>query len=188
MQLKILSWNIWCDGDFNKVSGFLNTCGADIIGLQEIVPGDKGRDVVSFLSLLGYEHVVAPIGATFDDGRMITSAIFSKYPIQTSNMHMLSEESRLQAVDVNIKVGDIVLRVFSLHLIHTHQKESTVQNLQIENLIKVLPKDRVIVIGDFNATPDMTPIKRMRELLVDTNHALLPTLNAPIFDCPKCEH
>lgn len=37
MQLKILSWNIWCDGNFKKVSSFLAACDADIIGLQEVV-------------------------------------------------------------------------------------------------------------------------------------------------------
>ena len=187
MQLKILSWNIWCDGDFEKVSSFLGACRADVIGLQEVVPGDRNRDIVSFLSTLGYEHSVAPIGAVFKDGRMITTAIFSRYPILTAKMHMLSEESRRQAAEARIKVGNITLRVFSFHLLHTHQKESSVQNLQIENLIKVLPKGKAIVMGDFNATPEVTPIKRMREVLIDTDSASTPTLNSHIFDCQECD-
>ena len=187
MQIKILSWNIWCDGDFKQISDFLRASKADIIGLQEVVPGDKSRDVVSFLKILGYEHAVAPIGSVFSDGRMITSAIFSKYPIRASKMHMLSEESPRQAVEVSIKIKSATLKVFSLHTKHTHQKESDIQNLQVENLIKVLPKEKVVVVGDFNATPNMKPIKRLREILVDTDLKSLPTVNADLFDCDVCD-
>ena len=187
MEIEVLSWNIWCDGNFEKVSEFLAASNADIIGLQEIVPEDKSRDVLSFLSKLGYEHAVAPIGATLCDGRMITSGIFSKYPIQEQKVHMLSEESRRQAIEVEIKVDKVMLTVFSFHLKHTHQQESSLQNLQADNLIKVLPKEKVIVMGDFNATSDMTPIKRTREVLVDTNPNSAPTLDPSLFDCKKCD-
>ena len=187
MRIKILSWNIWCDCDFAKVAEFLAASKADIIGLQEIVPGDRNRDIVSFLSKLGYEYAVAPIGATFSDGRMITSGIFSKYPIYKSETHLLSEESPRQAIEVEIKVDKVMLTVFSFHLKHTHQQESPLQNLQAENLIKVLPEEKVIVMGDFNATPNMKPIKCMREVLVDTNPASGPTLDAALFDCKECD-
>lgn len=187
MKLKILSWNIWCDGDFEKIKKFLHASRADIIGLQEVMPEDKERDVVAFLSKLGYYTAVAPMGATFPDGRMITSAIFSTYPIRTARMHMLSEQSPRQAVEAHIIVGNTTLTVFSFHLKHTHQQESTVQNLQMENLIKVLPKERFIAMGDCNATPDMTPIKRMREVSVDTDPNSHPTLDVSLFDCSDCD-
>lgn len=186
MRLKILSWNIWCDGNFEKVSEFLAASKADIIGLQEVMPENKSYDVVSFLSKLGYEYAVAPIGVTLDDGRMITNGVFSKYPIRTSRMHTLSEESGRQAVEAEIQVGGIVLRVFSFHLKHTHQQESPLQNLQAENLIKVFPKEKVVVMGDYNATSDMKPIKRMREMLVDTDPSSKPTWSLYPEGCPIC--
>lgn len=187
VQIKILSWNIWCDCDFETVCEFLHSSNADIIGLQEIVPTDATRDVVAFLSELGYEYSVAPIGVTLDDGRMITNGVFSKYPIRASRMHTLSEQSGRQAVEAEIQVESIVLKVFSFHLKHTHQQESDIQNLQAENLIKVLPKEKVIVMGDFNATPNMKPIKRMREVLIDTNPDSAPTLDPSLFDCKDCD-
>ncbi len=187
MQIKILSWNIWCDNDFGQVKNFLLESKADIIGLQEILPGDKNRDIVSFLSSLGYEHAVAPIGATFPDGRMITSGIFSKYPIRERKAHLLSDESPRQAIEASVDVGDFRLTIFSFHLKHTHQQDSDLQNLQMENLMRVLPKKKVVVMGDFNSTPDMTPIKRMREIYIDTDSASTPTLNVPLFDCKVCD-
>ena len=42
-------------------------------------------------------------------------------------------------------------------------------------------------MGDFNATPEMTPIKLMREMLVDTDPVSSPTLDVPLFDCKVCE-
>ena len=188
MTLKVLSWNIWCDCDFSRVAGFLSACDADIIGLQEIVPGDKERDIVGFLSRLGYEYAVAPKGMTFSDGRMITSGVFSRYSIRTSTMLTLSEVSSRQAVKAEIDILGKIFTIYSFHLKHTHQKEDPVQNGMADVLIVSLPKERVILMGDFNATPDMTPIKRMREALVDTSPDAPPTLDAALFDCPDCDH
>jgi endonuclease/exonuclease/phosphatase family metal-dependent hydrolase len=165
----------------------LRTSNADVICLQEIVPGDTSRDVVAFLSGLAYQHAVAPIGATYKDGRMITSGVFSRYPILGSVMHMLPEESGPQAVEAKVKVGEDILTVFTFHFKHTHQREDVVQNVQTETLIKVLPKERAIVSGDFNAIPAMTSIKKMREILLDTDPADTPTLSPTLFDCPKCD-
>ena len=187
MQIKVLSWNIWCDGDFPKISEFLRSSDADIIGLQEVIRDDKERDIVNLLSNLGYEHAVAQSGVELPDGRVITNAVFSKYPIQKSKMHMLSEKSSRQAVETEIKVGDVTLNAFSLHTKHTHQKESDIQNLQVENFIKVLPKEKVVVMGDFNATPDMTSVKRMREILIDTDPSSSPTWSVYSEGCNTCK-
>lgn len=54
MILKIFSWNIWIDGYFDQVSGFLKKSNADIIGLQEVKGNDPRRDTIGFLNKLGY--------------------------------------------------------------------------------------------------------------------------------------
>lgn len=61
MQLKILSWNIWNDGDFAQISAFLKKFDADIIGLQEVMLDDPTRDVIGYLKKLDYEYVCAPV-------------------------------------------------------------------------------------------------------------------------------
>ena len=187
MQLKILSWNIWCDGDFEKTCEFLRASRADIIGLQEGVPAERARDIVSFLSTLGYHYTIAKNGATFLGGRMITVALFSKYPIQKSQAHPLSTKSPREAIEADIVVNGRTIQVVSLHLKHTHHKEEDIQNKQAGRIVKALPKENVVMMGDFNATPGMTPIRRMREVLIDTDPAELPTLNASLFDCKTCD-
>lgn len=191
MEIKILSWNIWADCNFAEVTEFLRTSNADIIGLQEVMVDDKKRDVVDFLGKLGYEHVVEPWGKiAYYGGRTMANGIFSRYPIIASKAHALSgskKEEKRVAVEASIRVGNVMLTMLSLHIKHTHQKEMEIQKLQVENLIKVLPKEKVIVMGDFNATPDMTPIKRMREVLVDTNPDSTPTINPSFFDCKECD-
>lgn len=187
MQLKVLSWNIWCDGDFKKISAFLRESKANIIGLQEIVPTDGSRDYAGFLSSLGYQHAIAPIGATLKDGRMITSGIFSAYPIREQLTLMLSQESGRQAIQAVIDVRGVPITVFSFHLKHTHQREHALQDMQAETLIHALPKAHCIVMGDFNATPEMFTIRRMRQIMNDTDPSDTPTLESALFDCQGCD-
>ena len=42
-----------------------------------------------------------------------------------------------------------------------HQKQSDVQELQAENLVKILPKEKTIVMGDFNALPESATIREI---------------------------
>jgi len=69
MTLKILSWNIWYDGDFEKISKFLSEFNADIVGLGEVVPDDPTRDTIDFMRKLGYQHILAPVLTIQKDGR-----------------------------------------------------------------------------------------------------------------------
>ena len=116
MQLKILSWNIWYDGNFNEISNFLKTFDADIIGLQEIVPDDPIRDTIDFLNKLGYTHVLAPV-LKLKDGRTMSNAIFSKYPIVDTETFELSEVDMRKAIKADIKVEDKILSLSILQLI-----------------------------------------------------------------------
>lgn len=188
MRLKILSWNIWVDGKFDQIAGFLKTANADVIGLQEVEANDLQLDIVGFLKSLGYEHVFAPVRKVFgeeiwNDG----PAVFSKYGIIDSKTYLLSKTDGRVAVKADIKIDDKVLHVFSTHLKHSHQQPSEVQELQVKNLIKVLPKEKTIVMGDFNATPDSAAIKEMTKIMIDCDPSSTPTLNVSLFDCSGCD-
>lgn len=113
---------------------------------------------------------------------MVGNAIFSKYPIvQTKAIPLAPVEDfsgRIQsrnAVRADIQIGDEVLHVFSTHLLHTHQQPTPVQDLQVETLIKNLPANRTIVMGDFNATPESPVIQKMRAVLNDLDPSSAPT-------------
>lgn len=187
MQLKILSWNIWVDGYFDHIKDFLHNADADIIGLQEVKDDDRDRDVIGYLTELGYQHVFSPIEKrwgekVYRDG----CAVFSKHDIVSSELHILSEQNSRVAQQADISVGDSVLHVFSTHLIHTHQKPSEIQEVQVNSLIEVLPKERTVVMGDFNATPDSIAIQKMRKVLNDTDPTSKPTWSVYPEGCHTC--
>ena len=84
MRLKVLTWNIWVDGNFGRITEFLRAADADILGLEEVQADDAQRDVIGYLRELGYRCVHAPVqtvwnGRAWNDG----PAIFSKYDIES---------------------------------------------------------------------------------------------------------
>lgn len=187
MILKILSWNVWIDGYFDQISDFLKKSNADIIGLQEVKDDDSKRDIIKYLDGLGYQHAFVPVekkrgGKIYRDG----PAIFSKYPIHKTKTYVLSKTDSRVGLRANIQIKNKTLHVFTTHLIHTHQKESKVQTKQAENLIKVLPGERTIVMGDFNAIPDSQTVKIMEKVLVDSDPSSTPTWSVYPEGCKTC--
>lgn len=187
MHVKVLSWNIWVDGDFEKIKNFLLTAHADIVGLQEVKNDDLGRKVIPFMESLGYQSSFMPVekswgGSTFHDG----PAIFSTYEILSTEKYLLSKEKTRGALRADIKIGDTVIHVFSTHLLHTHQEQSDVQDEQARNLLAALPTEKVIVMGDFNATPASSVVRQMTSLLVNTAPDNEPTWSLYPEGCPKC--
>jgi endonuclease/exonuclease/phosphatase family metal-dependent hydrolase len=187
MQIKVLSWNIWTDGQFDRVMEFLRTENADILGLQEVQADDAQRDTIGALRRLGYRHVFAPVttqwqGRTWNDG----PAIFSRREIAGSEVLALSPDAPQVAVRADIQIEGGVLHVFSMHLIHTHQRPSPVQDAQADALIRRLPDTRTVVMGDFNATPQSHTIQRMRQVLCDTDPDARPTWSVHPSGCPEC--
>lgn len=187
MQVKVLSWNIWIDGDFDQASDFLKKNNADIIGLQEVKDDDPKRDAINSLKNLGYKDAFGSIekiwnGKPYRDG----PAIFSRYPIINVERNSLSEKDNRLALGVDVEFGGKVLHVFSTHLIHTHQKESLIQKEQAESLIRIIPKERSILMGDFNATPASSTIKLMQANLTDTDKSQNPTWSVYPEGCHIC--
>ena len=186
-KIKVLSWNIWIDGHFDDIADFLKKTDADIIGLQEVKDNDPKLDVIGYLSELGYEYRFAPVEYSWDGQTYIFGpAVFSKYKIESSEIFNLHDEHKRVAVRADIKVGDKVLHVFSTHLMHTHQQPSERQEAQVKNLIKAIPTDHSIVMGDFNATPESNAIQKMKEVLIDSDSNSLPTWSVYPAGCEDC--
>src|SRR3989344_1619862 len=193
MQLKILSWNIWLDGDLDAAVEFIKTANADIIGLQEVIP-EREPNIIRAIEKLGYESTFSSVIELREDGKKMGNAIFSRHRITNTETHVLydtdkrlsSELERRVAIQVDIRVNDTALYIFSTHLAHTHQKQSDIQDQQVENLIKLLPHERTIVTGDFNATPDSGVIKRMRQVMNDSDPGSGPTWSVYPEGCRTC--
>jgi endonuclease/exonuclease/phosphatase family metal-dependent hydrolase len=53
-------------------------------------------------------------------------------------------------------------------------------------LVEKMPAERVIVMGDFNATPESAAIQAMRKVLVDSGPASTPTWSVYPEGCRAC--
>ncbi len=189
MKLKILSWNIWCSGIYSEIEKFLKDNNPDIILLQEVMDKDPKLPVVNLLKDMGYEYVYIPVIEVdwLEGGYKMGNAIFSKYPIVSSKEHWLSVQKPRLALQADIKIEDKIFHFFSIHLLHTHQQESEIQNEQINDLLKVLPKERVIIGGDFNSVPESYVIKKMEENFNNSDKSNNPTWCLYEDGCPRCK-
>ena len=188
MNLKVLSWNIWVDGYIDKWLDFLQRTDPDIIGLQEVKEGDPRRDIIQALQKRGYHFFFARNKQTWEGGAFHQGpAIFSRLPILGSEKILLGSGADERATAyVKISVQGTVLHVFSIHLLHTHQRPSPQQEEQTKKLIFSLPKNNVIVMGDFNATPDSNSIQAISKVLTNTDPSSLPTWSVYPAGCLKC--
>lgn len=189
MFLKIFSWNIWYHGNMEKVNNFLEKSGADIIGLQEVMQLDKTIQLSKRLKTeLNYKYVYAPVFQIQKNGQTIDvgNAIFSKYPIVSNKIHNLSKTDNRVAIETNIQISDKILHVFNTHLLHTHQQVSKTQDLQAENLIKVLKAKTTILMGDFNALPKSNTIRKISSVLKNADPDLRPTWSVYPEGCEDC--
>lgn len=200
MKLKILSWNIWCGTYLDEVIEFLKNSDADIIALQEVSESDSGNMAEIIAKKLGYEYVHAigmkiPLrflpGYKSDDKRSkkFGTAILSRYKITRSKIYELSKENNFRRliIEADIKVGSENLHIFSIHLKHTHQKQLALQDLEADNLLKLLPEKNVIVMGDFNSLPGSAVIKMVGQTLQDAETGLAtPTWSMYKAGCTVC--
>ncbi len=203
MQLKILSWNIWGGQYLSQVVDFLKEANADIIGLQEVSQDPGGANNVAEVigKQLGYRWVygvvkrlkTSEIGWKSEKIMDWGNAVLSKYKIIENKNHPLSEAHKRFALEATIQVNTKNFHVFSTHLVHIHQKPPETQEkletheTQATNLIKLLPSQRAIVVGDFNATPENAAVRKMREVMADTNPASAPTWSVYPEGCEKCK-
>lgn len=172
MQIKLLSWNIWCGTHLEDVISFLKNADADIIALQETAETEKGNLAEIIAQELGYEYVHATLmnipvrfvpGYEADDMRTMKfgPAILSKHKIIQSEVIELTSEDKRKIVKADIEIDGTVLHVYSVHLKHNHQQPLLLQTLQAESLAKLASGENTIVMGDFNALPETEVIEIM---------------------------
>ncbi len=186
MKLRLLTWNIWGGTHFEGVVEYLRTAGADIIALQEVVENERGNSAELIAKEFGYEcvHVIKmnlplkflPGNAGVEGTVKFGTAILSKFPIVSSESFDLSPEISRFGVRANILINDIIFHVFSIHLKHSHfQEPLAIQDTQVGNLITMAPKEKTIIMGDFNAVPESSVIQTMSQAFTQTDSSNHPT-------------
>jgi len=190
MDIKLVSWNIWRGVFLPKVTEFLKSSHADIIALQEVEETDEYINTASVLSeTLDYEYVYARSMAYEIDGvmRYFGNAILSKHHIAGSRSHILSDDQSRSAIQADIAVNDSVLHVVSVHLVHSHQQPSPIQEQQVKNLVSVVPKENTIIMGDFNSLPESKTIELMTSSFTDTDGMNVPSWCLYPKGCDYCK-
>ena len=182
MQLKIISWNIYGGRKLPEMIECLREANADIIGLQEVLQDEGGANnsAKAIADVLGYTYVyetttllIPSISHLLEKHKIENNmewgnAILSKYPLSDRNVHVLSGDRKRTALEATVKIEGKSLRIFSTHLVYAAVQPSEIQTTQVHNLIKVLPKENCLVMGDFNTTPDSKAIEDMSKVMMNT--------------------
>jgi endonuclease/exonuclease/phosphatase family metal-dependent hydrolase len=181
-QLKIVSWNIWGGKNLPEIIDCLKKENPDVIGLQEVLQDEGGGNnhAKTIAEALGYTYVyetttlllplISHLLKELDIEKNMEwgNAILSKYKITDHNVHVLSDSRKRVALEATIKFENKDLHFFSTHLVYAPIQPNEVQAVQAENLLKILPKENAIVVGDFNATPDSEVIQHVNKVMLDT--------------------
>ena len=200
MQLKILSWNIWCGKYLDEVADFLRKADADIIALQEVLENPDGTNIAQTIAKeLGYEcvfNIGMEMPAHFLNNPALAgretvrfgNAILSKHKIVADRSHELSLDEKRGVAEADIQIGENILRAFSIHLKHTHQTQMDVQDRQADRLAKMLTEKKTIVMGDFNSLSESYPIEKMKSIMNDTEpDSATPTWSVYKDGCTICQ-
>lgn len=188
MKLKILSWNIWNECRFDLLKEFLKSHDADVIGLQEVLLDDPERDVIGFLTELGYRHVFAMTEHSWDGKTYkIGPALFTKLPVINSETFLIDKDDERAVAHMDIKVNGKAVHFFSAHLVHTHQRQSAQQEAEVIRLMEKLPDKNVIVMGDFNATSESYAVRKISEKLINSDPSDQPTWSVYPEGCHVCK-
>ncbi len=188
MQLTLLSWNIWVEGDVEAVKAFLDAHPADVIALQEVRNDDPSRDLIGYLTTKGYHYAIAPIEARWDgQTHRFGVATFTRFPMIDSHKIVLSDPRARTALRTVLDVWGEHLTILNAHLIHTHLRESDIHEQQVSRLLESVPAARAVVLGDFNAPPQMAGIKLVRSALNDADPGGAPTWCQYKAGCSRCQ-
>ncbi|MBQ3602209.1 MAG: endonuclease/exonuclease/phosphatase family protein [Clostridia bacterium] len=190
MNIKIMSYNtqhclnfITREIDFDIITDTIKKCGADIIGLQEMRgEGDRADYTAQTETLaekLGFNYYFAEairIGGTNPYG----NAVLSRYPIISAETVPIPDPA-VKKYDQNyetrclmkakIDVGGGINVLVSHFGLNPDEQENAVKTV-----VANLPKEKCVLMGDFNMQPDNENLAPIKQRLCDT---------AEKFDSPK---
>ena len=194
MNINIMSYNtqhclnfITRKIDFDIIADTIKKCEADIVGLQEI--RDEGQDaeyqsqVKIIAEKLGYQYYYFAEAIRVGGVNPYGNAIISRYPIISVETIRIPDpktkkydghyESRC-ILKARIDAGN-GLDVFVSHFgLNPDEQENAV-----ETVVLNIPKERCVLMGDFNMEPDNPTLNPIAQKLCDT---------AQKFSLPKLSH
>lgn len=191
MNIKVMSFNTQhCKNyltqqiDFDVMVNAIRTCGADIIGLNEMygkgVEEDFEPQVQILAERLGYHYYFAKAIDVFKNPSPYGNGLLSRFPIKSAETIKVPDpavrsykgyyESRcLLKATIDVEGG---LTVCVSHFgLNPDEQENAVATL-----LSNLEPTRCIAMGDYNVTPKKPVLNPIREVMFDT---------AELFECEK---
>lgn len=173
--------------DFNIMADAIKRVDADIVGLNEM--RSKGervdyQDQTKELSLLtGMEHFFFAKAIDVRGNNPYGNAILSKYPIKKAEVISIPDPAT-KRFGKPYEPRCILKSIFSngLAVFVTHfGLNPDEQKNAVDTLLKVMPFQKCVLMGDFNLLPDSEILSPLRNRMVDTAR-LFP---APLFSFPS---
>lgn len=192
MKVKVISWNIWKGKFLNQVIKTLKELDAEVVGLQEVIEKEGGERKINtaqtIAQKLGYQYIYCKAFTTdrhtptYDLG----NAVLSRFPIKKHQCHSLSGLILYQndsvteprgAAEAKIEIAGREIKFISAHLAFSQKLEPVeIRKIQLENLLKIIDPSNTVLMGDFNSLPDSEEIKKLAQVLVNTDpNPLSPT-------------
>lgn len=168
-QLKVLSWNVsFGEGtdavtNWNRTATWIANFDPDLVGLCEMPPDSIGT-LVSLLNQKtgrSWNYYFVPKYAGYPEGNLI----LSKYSFVSTNLRYLSYERSVAQVTVN--VGGRNVNFFATHLDAYSSTARYQEVTELQSFMSGFSEPR-IVVGDFNAGPDLSESIHMAEQYYDS--------------------
>jgi endonuclease/exonuclease/phosphatase family metal-dependent hydrolase len=168
-QIKVLSWNVsFGEGtdaviNWNRVATWIANFNPDLAGLCEMPPDDIGT-LVSLLNQKtgrSWNYYFVPKYAGYPEGNLI----LSKYSFVSTSSRYLSYERSVAEATVNI--GGRNVNFFATHLDAYSSTARYQEVTELQSFMAGFSEPR-LVVGDFNAGPDLAEAIHMAEQYYDS--------------------
>lgn len=135
-----------------RTVGVIHEINADIVGLQEVTfptEGEKCREAGHLLNIPGMHLILGP--TLLRGENHFGNVLLTRHPAVRVDRIDLSVQAREPrgAIDVDVDVGGIVLRVIVTHLgLKGYERRSQIDNLL--SLVRSRQAPLTVLMGDFN--------------------------------------
>ena len=200
MKIKVMSFNVlhceaWKENriDFDAFAKAILDSGADIIGLNEMRGKGTREDYQAQAEILaektGFSYYFAK-AIDVDGTNPYGNALLSRYPLKNARTVKIPDplvriggrfETRC-LLKADVDVGD------GLTVLVTHfGLEKSEQKNAVKTVLANLGAEKLILMGDFNVTPENTVLDPIRKKLNDAADLFTAPLRSFPSDAPDCK-
>lgn len=179
VTLRVMSYNIHHgEGldkrvDLERIAQLIREARADVVGLQEVDRGcerTQRRDLPAELARLTGMHVHFEKNIPYQGGEY-GNAVLSRFPIKRArNTHyqMLRPGEQRGVLQLVLDVGGREILFLDTHLDYRPDDSERLLNVQeLQEMVRGVGAMPVIMVGDFNATPESRTIANVKAFMTD---------------------